>query len=399
MNYPTIANAITPYSWFFILYNSKSKIDTSTPSKLEIFFLLDSGASISVLLPKYNILPLKLTLFLSKPKFLFYSTLISLAILLLTMTLVHFFPFAVANIKYNILGTPSFEQYVKPLDNENMTLLFEDTPNSHIHSIPFAAHKEKDYPLFSLIYTINVSRNLFFLFSNSSKTVHFPNKSSSSLSFETTENETILPSPPHTYFNECLNSIFNSLQLHDPTKTILPPSHCSVVIQNITNHSATLPFGCIGYIEVPATLDLPSAYNVHDINLLVHSVLNSYYPTLVEPRPPLRSSSLTSKLSSSSFELHTLQPTQTFPHSNPTPNINSKHAIHTFFYHWITKFGPPQNLVTDRGTEYIYQDMAHLCSIFHNKNTRHVLPIHHGSMVSMKIKTAISSSFIFTRPS
>ena len=102
MNYPTIANAITPSSWFFSLYFSKSQNDTSTPSKLEILFLLDSGAFISVFyLPTYTLLterflncssdiqhsPFKLSLLLIKPKFLFYSTLISFGTLLLTMTL------------------------------------------------------------------------------------------------------------------------------------------------------------------------------------------------------------------------------------------------------------------------------------------------------------------------
>ena len=114
-----------------------------------------------------------------------------------------------------------------------------------------------------------------FLQPNSSKTVHFPFKSFSSPSFKTTEDETILPSRPHLYFNNRLNSTFNSLQLHDPNETNLPPSHSSVVIQNTTNHSATLLFGCIGYIEKPTTLDLPSAYHVHEINSLVHSVFNS----------------------------------------------------------------------------------------------------------------------------
>ena len=51
--------------------------------------------------------------------------------------------------------------------------------------------------------------------------------------------------------------------------------------------------------------------------------------------------------------------------TNPAPKINSKYAIQTLLHHWITKFGPPQYLVTDRGTEYINQDMAHLCSLFH----------------------------------
>ena len=109
------------------------------------------------------------------------------------------------------------------------------------------------------IFTINISKKLFFQ-PNSSKAVHFPIKFSSSLSFKTTENETILPSTPHTYFHKCLISILSFLQLHDPTQPTFPPSSCSVVIQNITNHSATLPFGCIGYVEIPATLDLPSAF-------------------------------------------------------------------------------------------------------------------------------------------
>ena len=50
----------------------------------------------------------------------------------------------------------------------------------------------------------------------------------------------------------------------------------------------------------------------------MHSVFNSCYPTLVEPRPPLRSSSLPSNLSSSSFEIPNLQPTQKIQHSIPT---------------------------------------------------------------------------------
>ena len=49
--------------------------------------------------------------------------------------------------------------------------------------------------------------------------------------------------------------------------------------------------------------------------------------------------------------------------TNPTSNIKSKHATNTLLYHWITKFGPPQYLVTDRGTEYKNQYMTHLCSL------------------------------------
>ena len=109
------------------------------------------------------------------------------------------------------------------------------------------------------------------------------------------------------------------MQLHDSTKTSRSPSHWSVIIKNITNHSVTFPFGYIGYIEIPATLEIPSAYQVHVIKSLVRSVFNPYYPNLTEPKPPARSSSISSNLSSSSFEIHNSQPTQIIQHSFPIP--------------------------------------------------------------------------------
>ena len=49
-------------------------------------------------------------------------------------------------------------------------------------------------------------------------------------------------------------------------------------------------------------------------------------------------------------------------------------------YQWIRKFGPLQHLVTDRGTEYDIQDMAHLCYLLNN-NHNSVLHIPHGQLV------------------
>ena len=55
--YTEHANAITPSTWFVNLYIFKPSEDTSIPSKLELLFLLDSGASICVLnLPTFTIL-------------------------------------------------------------------------------------------------------------------------------------------------------------------------------------------------------------------------------------------------------------------------------------------------------------------------------------------------------
>ena len=52
MYHPTaMANAVTPTSWFYTLYvhTPSSIVQRDNPSRLEIAFLLDSGASISVL--------------------------------------------------------------------------------------------------------------------------------------------------------------------------------------------------------------------------------------------------------------------------------------------------------------------------------------------------------------
>ena len=53
---------------------------------------------------------------------------------------------------------------------------------------------------------------------------------------------------------------------------------CSTIIQNFTSHSATLPRGIIGYIEIPITQTIPSHYRVHGINSLIHSVIHAYSP-------------------------------------------------------------------------------------------------------------------------
>ena len=121
------ANAITPSTWFVNLYIFKPSEDTSIPSKRELLFLLDSGASICVLnLPTFTILAdhfLKCSK--HSPHQNEYKTLTVanksevpiLHNLILTLhtsfhgntrTLV--IPFTIANIKNNILGTPFFEK-------------------------------------------------------------------------------------------------------------------------------------------------------------------------------------------------------------------------------------------------------------------------------------------------
>ena len=47
----------------------------------------------------------------------------------------------------------------------------------------------------------------------------------------------------------------------------------------------------------------------------------------------------------------------------PIKSKNAKTAIKTLLHHWIIKFGPPIYLVTDRGSEYVNKEMAHLCTL------------------------------------
>ena len=76
----------------------------------------------------------------------------------------------------------------------------------HVNILPFTAHKEKDYPYFSYIYTIKVKKKLFFK-PNASQVIHFLIQPTLPLTFQTSDNEVIFPSTPHSFFNTRFNSL------------------------------------------------------------------------------------------------------------------------------------------------------------------------------------------------
>ena len=47
----------------------------------------------------------------------------------------------------------------------------------------------------------------------------------------------------------------------------------------------------------------------------------------------------------------------------PIRSNTAKTAIKSLLHHWIIKFGPPIYLVTDRGSEYVNKEKAHLCTL------------------------------------
>ena len=155
------ANAITPSTWFVNLYFFKPIEDTLLPSKLELLFLLDSGASICVLnLPTFTTLAdhfLKCSKCSPQNDEFKTSTVANetevplLHKVILTLhTSIHgstgtlVISFAVANIKYIILGTPFLEKFVKILNIENTSLTFNTPHESRVNTLPFTAHKEKN---------------------------------------------------------------------------------------------------------------------------------------------------------------------------------------------------------------------------------------------------------------
>ena len=54
----------------------------------------------------------------------------------------------------------------------------------------------------------------------------------------------------------------------------------------------------------------------------------------------------------------------------PIKSSNAKTAIKTLRHHWVIKFGPPIYLVTDRRSEYVNKEMAHLCTLMGIRHSR-----------------------------
>ena len=89
--------------------------------------------------------------------------------------------------------------------------------------------------------------------SNSSNVAHFPMKNYYNLHFATSPKNQFFPTLPHTYFSSKFRTTFNFAEIFTDDK----PDICSTIVQNSTNHIATLPKGHIGYIEVPITNEQP----------------------------------------------------------------------------------------------------------------------------------------------
>ena len=204
--------------------------------------------------------------------------------------------FAVANIKYNILGTPFFKKHIQNIDfQQNIMTYIEQHPKLSTKTT-FYTFTEKDYPYISDIYTIKCKEPIHFK-PRSGKTIHFPIKNYSNLHFELEDNTKFYPTNPYTYFLQKIKDVFHFLDMIVNEKR---KDSCATIIQNFTSYPATLPRGIIGYIKIPIAQTTPPHYRVNDINSLIHSVIQN--PPLTHiPTDPL-------------YQMH--------PSTNPNPNPN-----------------------------------------------------------------------------
>ena len=189
-------------------------------------------------------------------------------------------PFAVADIKYNILGTPFIEDIIQNINIQDFTLEFKYQSKTDPNYAKFTTLLSKDYPYFSYIYRIN-SKTQIHLKPKSSKIAHFPIKKYHNLHFTTTPQNHFFPSVPHTYFATKFRTNFIFIEVLTNDK----PDICATIIQNTSKHVATLPTVHIGYIEVPITNEKPKLFQANDINTLIHNVTHTYHPEITEPVP------------------------------------------------------------------------------------------------------------------
>ena len=332
-----MANALTPTSWFYTLYThtSSNQNHRDYPSRLEISFLLDIGASLSVLNHPTYITIAKLPNFQQNPlhnssKTLTVANQTEVPILhYITITLnttiednsrQFIIPFAVADIKYNILGTPFFEEIIQIINIQDFTLQFKHHSRIYPNYAKLTSLLSKDYPYFSYIYRIN-SKTQIRSKPNSSKIAHFPINNYYNLHFSTTLQKQFFPTILHTYFSSKFRTTFNFIEVFTDDKH----NTCATIIQNSTNHIATLPTGHIGYIEVPITNEKTKYYQVNDLNTLIHNVTHTYHPEITELFPPTNYSPTTEQqtIFLSQFSLNQVYMTDTnsLPHSPSLYNV------------------------------------------------------------------------------
>ena len=107
--------------------------------------------------------------------------------------------FAVANIKYNILGAPFFKKSIQNIDFQQNIMTYKEQRPKLSTKTHLSTFKEKGYPYISYIYTIKCKEPIHFK-PKSGKTIHFPIKNYLNFPFELEDNTKFFQTIPYTYF-------------------------------------------------------------------------------------------------------------------------------------------------------------------------------------------------------
>ena len=172
-----------------IYIHASERKNNIVPSKLEILFLLDTGASISIWnLPSFHVIAKQLNL--NVPKKIDNKRAKTLTVANQTeVPIVHYvsmacftevnhqnrsfnIEFAVANIKYNILGAPFLKRKIQNIDFQQNVMTYKDQNPKLPTKTHFSTITEKDYPYISYIYTIKCKEPIHFK-PRSGKTIDF----------------------------------------------------------------------------------------------------------------------------------------------------------------------------------------------------------------------------------
>ena len=165
-------------SCFIILYTSKPLNDTSTPSKLEILFLLNSGDWTSILkIPPFKLLPdenLKCSRVIDEnPTQIFLTVSLKAEIVILfDVTLIwqaslddksrtFVILFAVANVKCKFFGTLFIEKHVKLLYIAIMSLCFRNPTHLNNNTTCFTSHKKRNIQFSPIIIPLTFREKKF----------------------------------------------------------------------------------------------------------------------------------------------------------------------------------------------------------------------------------------------
>ena len=227
-------------------------------------------------------------------------------------------PFALAYIKYNILGTPFFEEYIQNIKIQDFTIQFKYQSKNQPNTIILTSLFSKDYPYFSYIYRLK-SKTQIRLNPNSSNFAHFPKRTTTIFTLVQPPKQILSYNTIYLLLSSKFRTTFNFIEVFTDGK----PDICSKNIQNSTNHIATLPKGHIGYIEVPITNEQAKYYQNKDLNTLVHNVAHTYHPDITEPIPLSNYNTPTQDIPSLSNHFSFNQKDMTLPtlHDSPHSNI------------------------------------------------------------------------------